>query len=146
MPESIEMSREESESLLRLGVVGRVAVTTPTGPHIIPVNYSVVDDAIVVRTSPYSLLAIHGRDVPIAFEIDDLDHETHHAWSVVARGTSEVVSDPDDLQHILAVWEPRPWADGSRHLVLRLPWSELTGRKLGRGWSPRKEIEFGRRV
>ncbi len=146
MPESIEMSHEESESLLRLGVVGRVAVSTPTGPHIVPVNYSVVDDAIVIRTSPYSLLATHGLDVVIAFEVDDIDHEYHQAWSVVARGTSEVVSDPVVLERIASVWEPRPWAAGSRNLFLRLPWRELTGRRLGVGWSPRAELEFGRRI
>lgn len=146
MPENIEMSREESESLLRRGVLGRVAVTTPTGPQIIPVNYSVVDDAIVMRTSPYSLLASHGFDVVIAFEVDDIDHELHRGWSVVARGTSERVSDPDVLDHIEATWPPRPWAAGNRNLVLRLAWDELTGRKLGVGWSPEHDLEFGRRV
>jgi len=146
VPESFEMSREESESLLRLGVVGRVAVSTPTGPHIIPVDYSVVEGSIVMRTSPYSLLAIHGIDVVVAFEVDHVDHENHHAWSIVARGMSEVVSDAVAADHIRAVWEPRPWAAGSGNLFLRLPWNDLTARKLGVGWSPANELEFGRRV
>ena len=146
MPENIEMSSEESESLLRRGVVGRVAVSTPTGPHIIPVNYSVVDDAIVMRTSPHSLLATHGRNAPIAFEVDYIDHEYHHAWSVVAHGRCEVVTDAGALDRICALCEPRPWADSSRNLVLRLAWNELTGRKLGAGWSPEKQLALGRQV
>ena len=31
------------------------------GPHIVPVNYAVVDDALVLRTSPYSVLGGHAR-------------------------------------------------------------------------------------
>lgn len=146
MPKSIEMSYSESESLLRLGTIGRVAMSTPAGPHIVPVNYSVVDDAIVIRTSPYSLLAIFGRNVLIAFEVDDIHHDYHEAWSVMARGTSEVVGDATSLEHIRAVSDPRPWADGNRELVLRLPWISLTGRKLGVGWSPEGRLEYGRRV
>ncbi|MFI2629149.1 pyridoxamine 5'-phosphate oxidase family protein [Streptomyces collinus] len=32
--------------------MGRVSVTTPDGPAVLPVNYDVVDDALVFRTSP----------------------------------------------------------------------------------------------
>ena len=60
-------------------------MSTPDGPHIIPVNYSVVDDAVVVRTSPYSLLGTHGRNTVLAFEIDSFDHAYQHGWSVMAR-------------------------------------------------------------
>src|SRR4028119_720576 len=60
--ESIDLSREDCAELLRAGVIGRVAVSTPTGPHIVPVNYVVMDDAIIVRTTPYSLLGSHGRN------------------------------------------------------------------------------------
>ncbi|MES2712231.1 MAG: PQQ-dependent sugar dehydrogenase, partial [Pseudomonadota bacterium] len=47
-----------------------VAFSTPAGPHMVPVNYTVVDDAIVVRTSPYSLLGTHGRNTVVAFGVD----------------------------------------------------------------------------
>lgn len=144
--ESIEMSRTDCEELLRLGVVGRVAVSTPTGPHIVPVNYSVVDSAIVVRTSPYSLLGTHGRNAVLAFEVDEFDHEQQHGWSIVARGRAEVVSHPDELDHIRSVWGPRPWASGTRTLFLRIPWGDLTGRQLGGGWSPVAEMSLRRRL
>ena len=135
MPELLELSPQECLTLLRAGVAGRIAVSTPDGPHIIPVNYSVVDDAVVVRTSPYSLLGTHGRNTVLAFEIDYFDHAYQHGWSVMARGRSEVVTDPADVEHIRSTWEPRPWATGARNLYLRSPWSELSGRRLGTGWS-----------
>ncbi len=146
MLEPHEMSRAESERLLRLGVMGRIAFTAPDGPHIVPVNYSVVGDAIVVRTTAYSLLGIHGRDTCVAFEVDELDHEYQHAWSVVARGRTEVVDDVAALADIQATWSPRPWAAGQRNLFLRLPWDELTGRRLGSGWDPEAELPRGRRL
>jgi uncharacterized protein len=51
---------------------------------------------------------------------------------VVARGRADVVLDQDQLRHIRQIWPPDPWADGPRNLHLRLSWSELTGRSLGR--------------
>lgn len=146
MLESVEMSRAECEDLLRSGVAGRVALSTPAGPHIVPVNYSVVDDTIVVRTSPYSLLGTHGRDSVLAFEVDYFDYPNQRGWSIVARGRSEVVSDTEEVDHIRAVWEPRPWAAGARNLFLRIPLTDLTGRRLGAGWKPAEEAQARRHV
>ena len=139
MADSRELSWSECEGLLRANVAGRMAISSPTGPHIIPVNYSVVDSAVVISTSPYSLLGTHGRDGIVAFEIDYFDYTYRRGWSVVARGRAEVVNDPDELQHIRTVWEPTPWASGVRNLFLRLAWQELSGRQLGTGWDPLRE-------
>lgn len=141
-----DMDPWECESLLRAHVVGRIALSTPDGPLVFPVNYSVVDGAIVVRTTPYGPLARLGRDARIAFEIDQFDHERQRGWSVLARGHAEAISDPDDLAHIQQVWPPRPWASGSRTLHLRLRWDELTGRKLGTGWDPGQQAVTRRTV
>lgn len=135
MPEPIDLSAEACEELLNAGVVGRIAFSTPRGPEIVPVNYSVVDHAVVIRTSPYSALGTHGRSAAVAFEIDQFDHEYQHGWSVVAHGRLTAVTDPHEFAYIESIWQPRPWAGGaSRHLCLRLPWTELTGRRLGSGW------------
>jgi hypothetical protein len=146
MAEPMELTRQECERLLRGGVVGRAAVSTPTGPHIVPVNYSVVDDAIVFRTSPYSVLGTHGRNAQIAFEVDCLDYENYSGWSVVAHGRGDAVTDPDELAQIREQWPARPWADGHRHLHLRIRWTELTGRGLGNGWTPGNETSVRRSV
>jgi nitroimidazol reductase NimA-like FMN-containing flavoprotein (pyridoxamine 5'-phosphate oxidase superfamily) len=123
-----------------------VAVATPTGPHIIPVNYSVVDSAVIISTSPYSVLGTYGRDATMAFEIDQFDYDYRRGWSVVARGRAETVTDPEELRHIRSVWEPTPWASGLRNLFLRLPWQELSGRQLGAGWDPRRETPVFRAI
>jgi nitroimidazol reductase NimA-like FMN-containing flavoprotein (pyridoxamine 5'-phosphate oxidase superfamily) len=134
-----ELSAQQCEALLRAGIAGRVAISTPTGPHMVPVNYTVVDDAIVVRTSPYSLLGTHGRDTTIALGIDGFDHELERGWSVQARGRVEVVTAREELDRIREVADPRPWADGVRSLYLRMRWTELRGRQLGADWDPVSE-------
>ena len=136
MNEVRELSASECAELLRRGVAGRVALSTPTGPHIVPVNYTVVEDAIIMRTSPYSLLGTYGRDTTLAFEIDGLDEENRRGWSVQARGRVEVLSDPDELDTLRDLGQPEPWAGGARSLHLRLRWTELSGRQVGGSWDP----------
>lgn len=133
MAETRELSRRECELLLRAGVAGRVAISTPTGPHILPVNYVVVEDTIVFRTSPYSLLGTYARDNLLAFEIDGFEPDRSRGWSVQARGRAEQVS-RSEIERLRRANNPDPWAGGSRSLYLRLRWTELSGRQVGPSW------------
>lgn len=142
MLDLIELTAEECAVLLRSGVVGRVAFTTPGGPHIVPVNYAVLDDAIVVRTSPYSLLGTHGRDSVLAFEVDLVDYEQQHGWSVTARGRATGVTESAARRRVREAWAPRPWAVGARTSILSIAVTELSGRQLGKGWNPLSAMEL----
>jgi nitroimidazol reductase NimA-like FMN-containing flavoprotein (pyridoxamine 5'-phosphate oxidase superfamily) len=143
MADLLELSRSECEGLLRLGVVGRVAIATSTGPHILPLNYAVSHGDVVVCTSPYSVLGTYGRDSLLAFEIDHFEHARHQGWSVVVRGRASAVEDPDELSGLVKVL-PRPWASGSRSLFLRIPLTEVTGRRLGTGWDLEENLPVHR--
>jgi nitroimidazol reductase NimA-like FMN-containing flavoprotein (pyridoxamine 5'-phosphate oxidase superfamily) len=132
-----ELAFDECARLLQSGVVGRVALSTPQGPHLIPVNYAVVDEAVYIATSPYSALGTYGAHNLVAFEVDHFDYDTHTGWSVAVRGRAETVTDPAEVHRLKRIWAPRPWADGSRNLHLRIPWTELSGRSLGGDmWTP----------
>ena len=146
MLDSRDLSTSECETLLRAGVAGRVALVTPNGPHILPINYSVVDGAVVICTSPYSVLGTYGRDTTLAFEVDQFDYARQRGWSVVARGRAEAVHDTDEIERIRRVRDPRPWVSGSRSLFLRLHWTELTGRQVGAGWDPVRELAVRRAI
>ncbi len=126
-----ELNAEECVRLLRLGVAGRVALSTPDGPHIIPVNYAVADGAVVFRTTPYSVLGTYGPSSLLAFEVDHMDYEYHQGWSVVARGRGQAVVDPVVIRELTRGSDPRPWAHGTRSLLIELRWTELTGRRVG---------------
>ncbi|HUS22927.1 MAG TPA: pyridoxamine 5'-phosphate oxidase family protein [Aeromicrobium sp.] len=128
---SVELNEAECRRLLRGATVGRVALRTPDGLRVIPVNYAARDDAIYFRTTPESVVGLNAPNAEIAFEIDNVDYEYHRGWSVVAHGIARSVADPDELQELDRAWGPQPWADGPRPLCVRLRWSEITGRRLG---------------
>lgn len=144
MLDLIELGHDECATLLRTGIVGRVAFTTPTGPHIVPVNYLAVDDRVVIRTSPYSLLGTHAPDTVVAFEVDFVDYSRQHGWSVTARGRASAVTVPSERERIRAAWPPRPWATGARSRLLSIAIGELSGRQLGEGWNAAAAMEFRR--
>ena len=146
MTEPFDLSQDQCLELLSAGLVGRVAICTPVGPHIVPVNYGVVDEAVVLRTSPYSVLGSQARGAILALEVDHFDYERQHGWSVVARGRAQAVTSATELAHVRHVWEPSSWASGQRNLYLRIRWSELTGRRLGTGWDPADELPVRRVV
>jgi nitroimidazol reductase NimA-like FMN-containing flavoprotein (pyridoxamine 5'-phosphate oxidase superfamily) len=128
--EPTELTYDECRARLEIGTLGRVALSTPVGPRIIPVNYTVAESSIIFRTTPYSMLGTYARDTDLAFEVDEFDAE-HAGWSVVALGRAAMVEHLDDLRRIKAQWNPEPWAAGHWGMYFRMPWRELTGRTLG---------------
>jgi uncharacterized protein len=126
-----ELSYPTCLRLLREEEVGRVAVCTPEGPHIVPVNYVVVDDdELVFRTTPYGGLGAHAAGQRLALEIDHIDSERRSGWSVVAAGAGALVED-EERRRLAGFRGPDPWAGGRRWLFVALRWSELTGRAVG---------------
>lgn len=126
-----ELSHEECLRLLSRGGVGRIGFTSPSGQQIVPVNYELIDDAIVCRTTPYSELGRVAGSTEAAFEIDELDTQRRTGWSVVARGRLYVVVRQAEVAAIKMARDPDPWASGVRQLYLKLVWRELTGRWIG---------------
>jgi nitroimidazol reductase NimA-like FMN-containing flavoprotein (pyridoxamine 5'-phosphate oxidase superfamily) len=131
MPAVTPLSTAECERLLRGGVFGRVGLTTPRGPEIVPVNYAAIGDEIVVRTAASSLLATYADGAALVFQMDLVDHERWQGWSVVARGLGVCVTEDAESQRVT---RPRSWATGDRTTVVRIAWTELTGRRVGMGW------------
>lgn len=126
-----ELTLEECRGHLLTGVVGRVAMATPIGPRIVLVAYTVHDEAIVFRTTPYSELSTYGWNTELAFQVDRLDDEARTGWSLVALGRARLVDDPAEVQQIRLSAEPRPWVTGTRNLFVKLPWRQLTGLEIG---------------
>jgi nitroimidazol reductase NimA-like FMN-containing flavoprotein (pyridoxamine 5'-phosphate oxidase superfamily) len=132
IPRDLDAAR--CEALLRSHTVGRVAFCTPAGPQVIPVNYAMLEDSIVLRTAAYSVLGTHARTTTLlAFEIDEIDDENERGWSVVAHGRGHVVEDHEDMAEIRATAPIDSWAGGTRTMFVRLRWDELTGRQVGEG-------------
>lgn len=132
----IELPYDTCLELLSTREVGRVAVCTVDGPRIVPVNFAVVDESVVFRTTPYSAVGMHSWNGRLAFEVDEVDVERRAGWSVIATGRGKVVEDAAELRRIESAPGPTPWATGQRWLYVRLHWDELTGRRLGPAATP----------
>jgi|1185.fasta_scaffold127268_2 nitroimidazol reductase NimA-like FMN-containing flavoprotein (pyridoxamine 5'-phosphate oxidase superfamily) len=121
---------EPSECMRLLASVrlGRLAWAGEAGPQVLPVNHSVLEGNIVLRTDLYSTVAEATRSGTVAFEADELDDRLRSGWSVLVLGEAEHVEDPKemaDLFHRMG----QPWAPGSRPLVARVVPSQVTGRR-----------------
>ena len=128
--EGLELLEEhEAFALLARGGVGRVGVTIGALPAIFPVNYLVIDGAIVFRTSPGSKLSAATDRAVLAFEVDDFDEHDRSGWSVLAVGRAEVVHDPDLMSEVIEAGL-EPFADGVRTAIVRLEPTFISGRRL----------------
>ncbi|GAA1537496.1 pyridoxamine 5'-phosphate oxidase family protein [Nocardioides humi] len=118
----VVLSDEECWDLLRSRPVGRLAWSGGEGVSVVPVNFAVEGDAVLLRTTPYSAMARDCADREVAFEVDQIDEEGHGGWSVLVRGRCERERRASD--------GPTPWATGPRVLGLRIAVESLTGRRV----------------
>ncbi|MEU5536184.1 pyridoxamine 5'-phosphate oxidase family protein [Streptomyces sp. NPDC020362] len=119
----------ECRTLLAMHGVGRLAVPTNTGPVIVPVNYSVVDGAIVFRTARGATPSL-ADGCQVAFEVDRIDDAFSQGWSVLVRGPARAVLDPQEQRRYTERAYSTPWAGGSRSLWMRIDPFTVTGRRI----------------
>lgn len=128
------LSSAECYRALTSHSIGRVGVIVDHYPLVIPVNYAVDRDAVLIRTAPDSVLS-HADRSPVTLEVDDFDTANKSGWSVLLRGVGIRV-DPDDPAEILgadAAPGPTPWAPGERPLMIRIRATGISGRRIVRG-------------
>ncbi|KOU77418.1 XRE family transcriptional regulator [Streptomyces sp. MMG1533] len=128
-PQLRDLSRDECRARLSTHGVGRVAVSTPDGPAVVPVNYDVVDDEIAFRTAPDSVLAAAvGSEV--AFEVDHVDEAMSQGWSVLVVGPARVVTEPDSVRKLVERAHTKPWPGGERQMWVSIQSMRITGRRI----------------
>jgi nitroimidazol reductase NimA-like FMN-containing flavoprotein (pyridoxamine 5'-phosphate oxidase superfamily) len=131
------LSAAECRHLLSTRRIGRLGLAGGRFPLILPVNYALDGDVIVVRTDSRAILAAadHGR---VAFEVDEIDERARRGWSVVAQAVAQEVTaaDRDDLLARTRASGVEPWAPGERGHWIRLVPLHLTGRRIVPGRLP----------
>jgi len=130
----VALSRRECLDLLRTEQIGRAVFTDRAMPQILPVTYAVLGEDMVLATTSTSRLAVASAGGVLAFEVDHHDPVTRTGWSVVVTGLAYRVVDPEEQARVLSVLDP--WAPGHHDLLLRLPSSVLTGRRIEAEHSP----------
>jgi len=125
------MSAEECLRHLRAEIMGRVGVTWDVLPVILPVNYVVDGDRIVLRTAPGTKLCAALSHCVVAFEVDGFDSVGHEGWSVLVRGPAREVTDEAELAHLRTL-PLRPWANESADHFVVIDIELLSGRRVTR--------------
>jgi uncharacterized protein len=116
--------------------IGRVAVVDAGLPDVVPVNFAVLDQDIVIRTGAGILLTASRTTGLASFEADGWDRSAHTGWSVLMKGRLTELVRPAELA-LVATLGLDSWAPGAKGHVLRLRPSSVAGRRLVAGGPPR---------
>jgi nitroimidazol reductase NimA-like FMN-containing flavoprotein (pyridoxamine 5'-phosphate oxidase superfamily) len=127
------LDRAECLRLLETVPVGRLAVTIGALPAILPVNFAIVGDRIVVRTVPGTKLDAATMHAVVAFEADSYAPDGSSGWSVMVQGLCSEVVEPAELT-ALGASPLRAWAfdEGAATRFVRIDLSFVSGRRFRR--------------
>lgn len=98
---------------------------------ILPVNYGLDGDVVVVRTAPGPLLwaADHAN---VCFQVDEVDVDTRSGCTMLVRGLAERVGDGHRPETVARTQQQAstPWAPGDRDELLRIIPRRVEGRRI----------------
>jgi hypothetical protein len=123
------LSRTESLALLALTTVARVGVTVDALPVVLPVNFAIDGNQIVLRSAPGTKLTAALTNAVIAFEADSVNPMDHSGWSVLVQGMSRVLTDPDEIDAARRL-PLRPWANEDADQFIVIDVNRVSGRRL----------------
>jgi nitroimidazol reductase NimA-like FMN-containing flavoprotein (pyridoxamine 5'-phosphate oxidase superfamily) len=111
------LDRDECLHLLAGAPLGRIAVSIGALPVILPVNYMLDGDRILIRTGEGTKLDAATRDAVVAFEVDHVDPFSHTGWSVCVTGRATELHDEGDVARAGSLPLPHWVPDGVSHYV-----------------------------
>jgi uncharacterized protein len=131
------LTTQQCYALLATQEFGRLGVWAEHYPLIIPVNYGLDGEVLVVRTHPGPTLAAADH-ANVTFEVDAIDPGTRSGWSVLVRGLAEEVTDRhhEDLVARTTRTGVEPWAPGEHGRWLRIITHDVSGRRIRPGVLP----------
>ncbi|MEU5719678.1 pyridoxamine 5'-phosphate oxidase family protein [Streptomyces sp. NPDC020403] len=124
------LDRQECLRLLVGVPVGRVVYTWQALPAVLPINFSLGEDAsVLLRTAPDSDLVRAIDGAVVAFEADEFDAATRSGWSVVVTGRATVVTDATAHERLSRTGPPS-WMPLPGTMFVRIEAEMVTGREL----------------
>ncbi len=126
------LDRAECLRLLRTAKLGRVGVSAGDVPTVLPVNFFLDTDRILVRTGRGTKLDAATRQALVSFEVDDFDTMTHSGWSVVTTGKASEVTGAKELAALRHAPIPR-WAPGGETTIIAISTELISGRRIRPG-------------
>ena len=129
------LEREECLRLLATATLGRIALTEGALPVVLPVNFHVAADHILIRTSRGTKLDAATRNAVVAFEVDEIDPLSHTGWSVMVTGVAKELSDPGeqptfDLIRASELLRIPRWARRGGERIIAISIELVSGRRI----------------
>ena len=122
------LNESECWSVLRTVQLGRLAVSTPAGVDIFPINFVIDHGTVVFRTAAGTKFSAALSGEPVAFEADGQEVGTQLLWSVVIHGNASEIRDRDEALDALRL--PLTPAQAARKpRFLRITPRSVTGRR-----------------
>lgn len=132
-PEHVVARLTPDECRLLMGsvAIGRVAFVVNGPPLVLPVNFTLMGNDILIQTaggSPLAEVARSGRLV--SFEVDDIDEPYRLGWSVLCHGRASLSAETGLQDHHVEELV-RPWIGGDRRTVVVITSTTISGRRIG---------------
>jgi nitroimidazol reductase NimA-like FMN-containing flavoprotein (pyridoxamine 5'-phosphate oxidase superfamily) len=122
---------DECMRLLKAHRVGRMGLSCDSLPVVLPVNYVVDRDRVVVCTTPGAKLTSARHGVVACLEVDAFDVVEQTGWSVMVTGRLRELTAEADLATVRDL-RLRPWTSMADPHFLTLSTELVTGRRLQR--------------
>jgi len=123
------LDRADCLRLLGRATLGRIGITAGALPMVLPVNFRLVGERILLRTTAGTKLDAATRGAIVAFEADDFEPMSHAGWSVVVTGEASEVTDPADLAELATANIPR-WAPSKDDRIVAIDTAIVSGRRI----------------
>ncbi len=123
------LDREECLRLLGTVSVCRVGVNAGSLPMILPVNFALDGDLVVIRSARGTKLDNALHNAVVVLEADEYDPASSSGWSVMVRGRSFEIVDPDHLE-LVANLNLQSWSAGRFDNYIGVHTESVTGRRL----------------
>jgi nitroimidazol reductase NimA-like FMN-containing flavoprotein (pyridoxamine 5'-phosphate oxidase superfamily) len=127
------LTDDESWNLLSGVHLGRLVTTVGGRAEIFPVNYVVQRGTVLFRTAEGTKLFTAIMNSQVLFEADD--HNVVEGWSVIVRGTAEVLYGAEDIQDAERAGL-YPWIATLKLRFVRVTPTQITGRRFVFGPEP----------
>jgi hypothetical protein len=123
------LTSEECHRSLSRGGIGRLAFVDEGLPTILPVNFHLSDEQIVITTGIGSILRAAEHGQLVAFEVDGTDPMYHGGLSVLLRGHARELREEEQTE---ATTGPlRAWGNTEADRFVAVSIEILTGRRIG---------------
>ena len=131
----IELPKETCEELLGKAVIGRLGVIIDGKPQVFPISHVYEGGSVIFPTNDRTKMHAALAWPWVGFEVDGIDADGGHGWSVMLQGRAEEIIDADLIERA-AARRTAPWRIGESVHWIRIVPTEMTGRRISAATVP----------